>query len=108
MATPPPDPLADRRKAMKQAFDHADERWKEEYTAFIVRWLGLNGAGTGEDIRLAYESEPTRPQVSNSKRASGGIFARLRRQGTIREIGKRRSKKYGNDLAVYALRNSKP
>lgn len=100
---PPADPLKERRKAMDAAFRYADERWRESYPTFILRWLERNGSGTAEDIRLAYDADTNNPPLSKSKRASGAIYTTLRRQGKIREIGKQRSKKYGNDLAVYGL-----
>lgn len=102
---PKPDPVKERRRVMEAAFEHADERWKAEYEAFILRWLERHGRGTAEEIRTAYEAAGL-PAVSKSKRASGGIFVRLRRRGQIREVGKVRSKIYGNDLAVYSLASS--
>lgn len=102
---PPPrpaDPLVERRNAMDAAFEHSDERWREEYTAFILRWLARNGPGTAEQIRTEYEMTSL-PQTRKSKRASGAIFVALRRSGKIRVLGKEQSKLYGNDLTKYEL-----
>lgn len=102
---PPADPLRERRKAMDAAFAAADERWREEYTAFVLRFLVCYGRATAETIRLAYEARPELPQTSKSKRASGAIFTQLRRMGRIREVGRELSRKYGNGLAVYELQS---
>jgi hypothetical protein len=96
---PQPDPLAIREAAMKAAYDAADERFREEYRAFVLRYLGKHVDGTAEEIRLAYERSGL--PGPRCKRASGQIFRELRRDGAIVECGKRRSKLYGNDLATY-------
>lgn len=101
-AVPATDPLKEREAARDAAFAHADDRWKEEYTAFILRFLGANGPATAENIRTAYESTNL-PQTSKSKRASGAIFVTLKREGKIRKVGKDMSKLYGNELDRYEL-----
>lgn len=100
---PPDDPIAARKQAMAAAFDHAREQWREAYEDFICRYLMRHGDATAEEIRVAFEADSTNPQPGASKRASGAIFTKLRRRGTIVESGKRRSRIYGNDLAVYRL-----
>lgn len=94
------NPLAKRRHARDAAYDAADEDWKVKYEFFILQYLAMHRDGTAEDIRLAYEDRGL-PQTSGSKRASGGIFVRLRKAGKIRETGKRKSRLFGNDLTVY-------
>lgn len=99
---PQTDPLEERRKAMQRAYDAAEERWKEEYTAFILWYLGKHNDGTGEEIRLAFENAGYKSSP-NSKRASGAIFVSLKKKGVIKEVGKRKSILYGNDLSLYSL-----
>lgn len=96
---PQPDPLTVREQAMQAAYAAADERFRTEYRAFVLRYLTKHADGSAEEIRLAYErSGLPRPRV---KRASGQIFKDLRKEGLIVECGKRRSRLYGNDLATY-------
>lgn len=97
-----PTLLEQRREAMQATYDHADEQWKEEYEAFIVRYLRSYGRATAEHIRTAYEKAGL-PQTNKSKRASGAIFTRLRRKKVIREVGRERSQIYGNFIPVLEL-----
>ena len=97
---PPAPPVQERYEAMQAAHDKASDEWKEAYEAFILSYLASHDQATGEDIRLAYE-KTSLPQVENSKRASGAIFARLKREGKIREVGFKLSEKYGNPIRLY-------
>jgi hypothetical protein len=98
---PKQSPIERRRKAMEKALEHAGEKFREAFTAFVIRHLTRHGSATAEEIREAYEKTANpRPR---SWRATGGIFTRLRHDGRIVEVGKKRSKRYGNDIAVVAL-----
>lgn len=98
-------PIDERRRAMNAAFEHADERWRTEYEAFILRFLTNRGPATAERIRTAYE-RTSLPQTRKSKRASGAIFVALRRAGKIREAGRETSRLYGNGLVRYEVTNN--
>ena len=98
---PPPSPLKQREAAMKAAYDAADERWRVEFEAFILRYLSKHYDATAEEMRIAYEASGL-PSTPNSKRASGKIFKELRKAGVIKEVGTRRSRLYGNFLVTYA------
>lgn len=92
-------PLAKRREARDAAYDAANDRWRECYSAYILGYLREHGASTAEDIRLAYAK--TDLPKTDSQRASGGIFTRLIRSGKIEAAGMERSKIFGNFLVKY-------
>lgn len=94
-------PLELRRKAMEKVLDNAGEAFRAHFTAFVLLHLSVNATSDGETIRELYETTSL-PQPHRWQ-AAGGVYARLRREGKIVEVGKVRSKKFGNDLAVIAL-----
>jgi len=97
-----PSPLQLRRKRIREAFANADAKWRDAFSAFIVSYLASHGAATAEQIRVAYE-KTSLPQPTGSKRASGAIYARLRANGTIKEVGREMSRIYGNGLVKYEI-----
>lgn len=96
---PAPSPIAVRRKRIKEAFANADAEWRKRYRSYILQFLA-SGPATAEDVRLSYRQSGL-PQTVGSQRASGAIFIALKREGLIREVGKRRSRIYGNDISLY-------
>lgn len=101
---PPPGPteVQERHEAMQAVYERTKDEWKIAFESFILSYLASHGQATGEDIRLAYEKTGL-PQLEDdsSKRASGAIYARLKRQNLIREVGFKLSEKYGNPLRIY-------
>lgn len=98
---PQEKPLERRRKAMKKALDYAGEKFRTAFTDFVIRYLERHGAADGETIREAYQ------QTSNPKphkwQACGAIYQKLRREGKVREVGRKISNQYGNSLPILAL-----
>ncbi len=94
-------PIERRRKAMKKALDYAGEKFRTAFTDFVIRYLERHGAADGETIREAYQ------QTSNPKphkwQACGAIYQKLRREGKVREVGRKISNQYGNSLPILAL-----
>ena len=100
----PPHLLERRRTAMNNSLKNAGDKFKSEFTDFVLMFLSINGRATGEAIREAYAK--TSHAQPHAWQAAGGVYARLRREGKVREVGKERSKKFGNDLAVLELVNA--
>lgn len=94
-------PLKRRRDAMKAAMRKAGEPFREAFRAFVLEYL-QNGPADGETIRAAYLATRL-PRPQSGWQSVGGIYARLRREGLIQEVGKKRSEVWGNDLSVIAL-----
>lgn len=86
---------------MKAAARKAGEPFREAFTAFVLDYL-RKGPSDGETIRNAYlQTRLPRPQ--SGWQGVGSIYARLRKEGVIREVGKKRSEIWRNDLAVIEL-----
>jgi coproporphyrinogen III oxidase len=97
-----PTPMDRRYEAIRAAEDAADERWKAEYEAFILRFAEkASEPFTAEEVRTAFASDPRNPQTK-SQQASGGLFQRLAKQGKLKKAGVKISKIYGNYLQSYS------
>lgn len=99
--TRPIDPLSERRRARDRVAHKAGEPFRIAFTKFVVDYLTEHAKGNGEGIREAYERTSS-PQP-HAWQAAGGVYAKLRRDGVIQEVGKVRSRKFGNDISVIAL-----
>lgn len=102
VAVAEPSPLDTRKAAREAVYSRQSEAFKAAYAAFVLEWLRIHGEASNEPIRAAYARDRWRPQP-NAWQSAGGVFVRLIRSGEIREVGKERSKKFGNDLSVYEL-----
>lgn len=100
---PQPTPLERRHEAMEAALKYAGEKFKESFTAFVIQYLERHGKSSGEAIREAYERTTNPRPVKGHWQCVGGIYARLRKEGKVVEVGKVRSKKFGNDISVIEL-----
>ena len=105
---PPQPPMVDRdalhKRLMDESLARQGEAFKEAFTAYIIRFLTLKGPSTSEEIRAAYE-KTSNPQPAKGRwQGLGRIYITLRENRTIEEVGKRRSKLHGNDIALIALR----
>jgi hypothetical protein len=96
-----PSPTTRRRKAMDAATKKAGEAFRNAFTQFVLDFL-KNGPSDGETIRKAY-LETRLPRPHSGWQGVGGIYAKLRRDNVIKEVGKKRSEIWANDLAVVAL-----
>lgn len=89
-----------RQAVIDAALDAAHEEWKAAYERYILSYASVSHEPfSAEDVRLRYEQSHG-PQTKKQQ-ASGGIFQRLAKQGKLIAVGKKRSKKYGNDLTSY-------
>lgn len=93
-----------RQKLIDESLARQGEAFKEAFTAYIIRFLTLKGPSTSEEIRAAYEKTSNPKPAQGKWQGIGKIYSKLRENKTIKEIGKRRSKLHGNDIALIALR----
>jgi hypothetical protein len=97
----PPSPAQTREEAMKAAFAHADERFRTEYRAFILRFAERNETFIAEECCHSYRSDPRNP-LPRDWRASGGIFQSLLKQGLLEQVGYGRSVKRCVPMPLFA------
>lgn len=97
-----PDEMTRRRKAMKAAFDHADEKFKDEYRKVLMQFVESGQAFIGEDVRRFYASKANLPQP-REWRCVGALYQKLVRQGVLEVVGYRK-RNQGNMTAVYRRR----
>lgn len=83
--TPPPAPIKTREEKIKAAFVAADERFKEEYRAFVLRVAEKSDDFTAEQCQLAYRDILGMPQP-REWRSTGKIFRELMKSGLIVKV----------------------
>jgi len=95
------DPLERRKKLRDECLKRAGEAFRRSFTEFVIVYLTINGRATGEQIREAYAGT-SEPQP-HKWQAAGGVYAKLRRDGKVHEVGRENSRIYGNGLPVLEL-----
>jgi hypothetical protein len=94
------DTMTERKAAMGAAFEHADERFKEEYLRLVMRFVEQGKEFIGEDVQKAYKKERPRLPLPREWRCVGAIYQGLIRKGTIVRIGYGK-RNQGNATAIY-------
>jgi hypothetical protein len=90
-----------RRKRIREAFANANERWVAAYTQYILDHAeNAVEPFSAEDVRLSYLADKSQPQTHHQQ-ASGGIFMKLVREGKLRPVGYKQSRKFGNAIRTY-------
>jgi hypothetical protein len=96
-----PTPEDTRELAMERAFAHADERFKEEYRAFVLRFAERHETFIAEDCQLLYRDRYDLPQP-REWRCTGQIFRQLLKEGLIKRIGFGWSKMRGVPVPMFS------
>lgn len=99
-----PSAIETRMDAMRAAEEHANELFKAEYEAFLLRYAERHDVFASEDVQFAYKALRHMPQPKEW-RASGGITQRLIRKGKLHIVGSRKS---GVDSRKINLLSARP
>jgi hypothetical protein len=93
-----------RQEIIERVYEAAEPEFIAEYRSFLIEYAEWHEDFIAGDVTSEYETR-SRDLTSHEKKALGGLYQSLQKEGIIEKTGGYRKRDQGSPAAVYRLKN---